>query len=63
MDSGEYFWNSGMFLFRADAYLEALEKFAPEMHGCCLRSIENRQSDTDFVRPGADFLQSPSDFH
>ena len=62
VDSGEYFWNSGMFLFRADAYLDALEKFAPAMHECCKRSIEQRQSDGNFVRPGTDdFLQSPSD--
>ncbi len=62
VDSGEYFWNSGMFLFRADAYLEALEKFAPEMHGCCLRSIAQRQADGEFLRPdAAEFLKSPSD--
>ncbi|MCP5089600.1 MAG: mannose-1-phosphate guanylyltransferase/mannose-6-phosphate isomerase [Gammaproteobacteria bacterium] len=62
VDSGEYFWNSGMFLFRADAYLDALEQFAPAIHECCLKSIEQRQTDEYFVRPGAaDFLQSPSD--
>ncbi|HNC70603.1 MAG TPA: sugar phosphate nucleotidyltransferase, partial [Pseudomonadales bacterium] len=26
LDSGEYFWNSGMFVFRADRYLEELER-------------------------------------
>ncbi len=62
VDSGEYFWNSGMFLFRADAYLDALEQFAPAIHECCLKSNEQRQTDEYFVRPGAaDFLQSPSD--
>ena len=62
VDSGEYFWNSGMFLFRADAYLDALEQFAPEMHACCQKSIKQRQTDGNFVRPGIDdFLRSPSD--
>jgi mannose-1-phosphate guanylyltransferase/mannose-6-phosphate isomerase len=62
VNSGEFFWNSGMFLFRADAYLDALEKFAPGIHECCRRSIEQRQTDGHFVRPGTDdFLQSPSD--
>jgi len=62
VDSGEFFWNSGMFLFRADAYLDALEQFAPGIYECCRRSIEQRQTDGHFVRPGADdFLQSPSD--
>ena len=62
VDSGEFFWNSGMFLFRADAYLDALEQFAPEIYECCQKSIEQRQTDGHFERPGADdFLQSPSD--
>lgn len=62
VDSGEYFWNSGIFLFRAEAYLDALEQFAPEIYECCVKSIEQRQTDENFVRPGTDdFLQSPSD--
>ena len=62
VDSGEFFWNSGMFLFRADAYLDALEQFAPGIYECCRKSIEQRQIDGHFVRPGTDdFLQSPSD--
>ncbi len=62
VDSGEYFWNSGMFLFRADAYLDALKQLAPEIHECCRRSIEQRQTEGQFVRPDAgEFLQSPSD--
>lgn len=31
LDSGDYLWNSGMFLFRADSYLSTLERFVPEM--------------------------------
>jgi len=62
VDSGEYFWNSGMFLFRADAYLDALEQLAAGIHECCQRSIEQRQTDGYFVRPGSDdFLRSPTD--
>ncbi|SUH42738.1 mannose-1-phosphate guanyltransferase [Salmonella enterica subsp. enterica] len=29
LDSGEYYWNSGMFLFRADRYIEELKKISP----------------------------------
>ncbi len=62
VDGGEHFWNSGMFLFSAKAYLDALREFAPKMHEKCLSSIKNRANDKDFVRPEADsFLQSPSD--
>ena len=52
VDSGEYFWNSGMFLFRADAYLDALKQFAPGIHECCRRSIEQRQTDGNLRASG-----------
>jgi mannose-1-phosphate guanylyltransferase/mannose-6-phosphate isomerase len=61
IDGGEHFWNSGIFLFKASAYLDALSRFAPDMHEACKRSIDNRV-DGEFVRPDADaFMSSPSD--
>ena len=61
IDGGEHFWNSGMFLFSAGTYLEALRNFAPKMYEACKKSIEKR-TDGDFVRPDADaFLHSPKD--
>ena len=50
MDSGEYYWNSGMFLFKASSYLEELEKFAPDILGSCRQSFENVIEDKDFLR-------------
>ncbi|MDE5002902.1 sugar phosphate nucleotidyltransferase, partial [Francisella tularensis] len=35
LDSGKYYWNSGMFMFKARAYLEALEKLQPEIYRGC----------------------------
>lgn len=35
VDSGKYFWNSGMFCFRAGTFLEELRKHAPEVHSAC----------------------------
>ena len=35
IDSGDYFWNSGIFVFKATAYLKALAKFNPEILRCC----------------------------
>ena len=59
---GEHFWNSGMFLFGVDAYLDALEEFAPSIFGACEKSISDRVTDTDFVRPDAEaFRTCPSD--
>ena len=60
--SGDYFWNSGMFLFSARTYLDALRQFAPGIHAACEQSAKRRTTGTDFVRPdAAAFLASPND--
>ncbi|WP_166252195.1 mannose-1-phosphate guanylyltransferase/mannose-6-phosphate isomerase [Marinobacter salicampi] len=62
LSTGGYFWNSGMFLFRADRYLEELAKHQPEMLKACQASYTDRQSDLDFVRVGAEaFKACPDD--
>jgi mannose-1-phosphate guanylyltransferase / mannose-6-phosphate isomerase len=48
--SGEYYWNSGMFLFRARRYLEELEKFAPDIAAACGNSFAAAVRDLDFTR-------------
>jgi mannose-1-phosphate guanylyltransferase / mannose-6-phosphate isomerase len=48
--SGEYYWNSGMFLFRARRYLEELEKFAPDIAAACRHSFAGAKRDLDFTR-------------
>jgi len=62
LDSGEYYWNSGMFLFKASTYLKALEVFSPDILKACQAAYENKSEDLDFVRVGKDeFLTSPED--
>jgi mannose-1-phosphate guanylyltransferase/mannose-6-phosphate isomerase len=59
--AGEYFWNSGMFLFRADAYLEALQRFAPGIGECVAMAVTTAQRDMDFLRLDAvAFAASPA---
>ncbi len=48
--SGEYYWNSGMFLFGARRYLEELEKFAPDIAAACANSFAGAVRDLDFTR-------------
>lgn len=48
--STEYWWNSGMFLFRADTYLTALEEHAPDVLAACRKAVVADQNDGDFVR-------------
>ncbi|WP_164927202.1 mannose-1-phosphate guanylyltransferase/mannose-6-phosphate isomerase [Chlorobaculum tepidum] len=48
--SGDYFWNSGMFLFRPEIYLAELEASSPEILDACRKSLENARRDLDFLR-------------
>ncbi|WP_404471175.1 mannose-1-phosphate guanylyltransferase/mannose-6-phosphate isomerase [Vreelandella venusta] len=50
LESGEYLWNSGIFLFRATDYLAALSQFAPDILEVCERAFEARSEDLDFLR-------------
>ena len=60
--SGDYFWNSGMFLFRASRYLEELAIFNPTMLARCREAIAGATTDNDFLRlDRAAFEACPSD--
>lgn len=60
--SGDYLWNSGMFLFSAQAYLEELAALQPAMLEACRNSWAAAARDLDFVRPeGKAFAACPSD--
>ncbi len=50
LESGDYLWNSGMFLFRASRYLEELERFQPAMITACQMALANTERDIDFIR-------------
>ena len=49
-DSGDYYWNSGMFLFRASCYIEELGKYRPDILSACLASQDMTVRDLDFIR-------------
>lgn len=62
VEGGRHFWNSGMFLFRADSYLEQLERFAPKVLAACRAAMAGAANDPDFVRPDREqFLACPAD--
>ena len=48
--SGDYFWNSGMFLLPAQGYLDELGRLDPAMLAACRAAFESAASDLDFVR-------------
>ena len=55
--SGGYYWNSGMFLFKASRYIEELKKYSPEILSVCEKSMEESSSDMDFVRVDKEAFQ------
>ena len=48
--SGDYYWNSGMFVFQASRYLSELGAFAPDILSASTAAFESAHSDLDFVR-------------
>lgn len=62
LNSGQYVWNSGMFLFRASRYLEELQKFRPDIFDACKASTGDVKADLDFLRVDKErFFECPSD--
>ena len=47
---GGYFWNSGMFVFRASQYLAELEVQAPAIMAAVRKAWALRRTDYDFIR-------------
>ena len=62
LESGTALWNSGMFLFRADCYLEQLERFRPDIFAAVSAAWQGRRTDGRFLRPASDaFCACPAD--
>jgi mannose-1-phosphate guanylyltransferase/mannose-6-phosphate isomerase len=60
--AGDFFWNSGIFLFQAKAWLDELKRLRPEMLESCRKALAGAKSDDDFVRlDKAAFTDCPSD--
>ena len=60
--SGQYYWNSGMFMFTAARFLQELNVYAPEMLAACQQAVERAQEDVDFIRVCKEsFSACPSD--
>jgi len=62
VESGDYYWNSGMFMFEAAAYLSELQRFAPDILSACRKALEGAIRDDAHVELGHDaFFACPSD--
>ncbi len=62
LSSGEFYWNSGMFMFKASRYLEVLKEQYLDIYAACEQAMANAAVDSDFVRPDKEvFLSCPDD--
>ena len=62
LDAQCYYWNSGMFMIRADRYLEELKRHQPAMYAACEAAMANTEQDYDFVRIDKEaFMACPDD--
>lgn len=62
VEEGRYYWNSGMFLFRASSYLKELRMYRPDIFTACERAMTNVSSDLDFIRiDGEAFAACPEE--
>lgn len=59
---GQHLWNSGMFMFRASRYVEELEKFRPDILQACRLSLQQADTDLNFIRARREAFEAcPSD--
>ena len=62
LDTGEYLWNSGMFVMRVSIWLEQLENFRPDIAEACRQAYKHGDQDGVFYRPDSEeFAACPSD--
>jgi mannose-1-phosphate guanylyltransferase len=50
IDSGGFYWNSGIFMFKASVYLKELKKYEPQIYSICKKSYNEVRKDLDFIR-------------
>ncbi len=62
LDSGNYLWNSGIFMMKAGVWLECIGRLAPDILSACRQSYQKASVDGDFYRvEAASFAACPND--
>ncbi|MEK0042881.1 mannose-1-phosphate guanylyltransferase/mannose-6-phosphate isomerase [Escherichia albertii] len=62
LESHNYLWNSGMFMFKAESFLSELSKFNPQINLACKKTYIKAKKDLEFVRlPHDEFIKCPDD--
>lgn len=62
LESGDYYWNSGIFMMSTSVWLAELERLRPDILVACTNAYSRGNRDSDFYRVGEDdFLRCPAD--
>ncbi len=62
LDSGEYYWNSGIFMMRAGVWLQLIERFRADIAAASRKAYEAAEPDADFIRLNQSLFEAcPSD--
>ena len=62
LESGQFYWNSGMFVFKPSVYLSELEEYRPDILSACQKAVSAAEQKWDFTRVDREaFLSCPSD--
>ena len=59
--AGNYYWNSGMFCFKAGVFLDELKKYSPDLYEASLKAFENSSKDEMVRIKHEDILNIPED--
>ncbi|WP_051940486.1 mannose-1-phosphate guanylyltransferase/mannose-6-phosphate isomerase [Stenoxybacter acetivorans] len=49
LDAGNYYWNSGIFLFDTDLFLTEMNQFRPDIYSACCRAMQNQTQENQFI--------------
>jgi len=61
LEAGNYYWNSGMFMFKAGVFLDELKKYSPEIYNTSLQAYKNASNDELIRIKHEDMLNIPED--
>jgi mannose-1-phosphate guanylyltransferase len=61
LHSGDYLWNSGIFMFKANRYLEELQQHQPDIYQACEQAMAQAEIDHDFIRPDTEIFSNCQD--
>jgi mannose-1-phosphate guanylyltransferase / mannose-6-phosphate isomerase len=58
LKSGEYFWNSGMFVLKASVWLKAIQQLSPDIYEATLKAFNQKTQDDLFIRPNENLFKA-----